>query len=52
MRLGELQVDDKRKSQLMPSIGQMVKESSTPFPLSCVTYLPIQEILINKWKFN
>ena len=48
MRLGELQVDDKRKSQLMHSIGHMLKESSTLFPLSSVTYLPIQEILINK----
>ena len=50
MRLGELQVDDKRKSELMHSIGHMLKESSTPFPLSSVNYLPTQEILINKWK--
>ena len=51
-RLGELQVHDERKSQLMHSIGHMLKESSTPFPLSSVTYLPIQEILINKWKLK
>ena len=52
MRLGELQVDDKRKSQLMHSIGHMLKERSTLFLLSSVTYLPIQDILINKWKLR
>ena len=52
MRLSELQVDDKRKSQLMHSVGHMLKKSSTPFPLSSVTYLPIQEILFNKWKLR
>ena len=30
----------------------MLKESSTPFPLSNVTYLPVQETLINKWKLR
>ena len=52
MRFSELQVDDKRKSQLMYSIGQMLKESSTPFPLSNATYLPVQEVLMNKWKLR
>ena len=52
MILGELQIDDKRKSQLMHSIGLLLKESSTPFPLSSVAYLPNQEILINKWKLR
>ena len=36
----------------MYSIGQMLKECSTPLPLSNVTYLPVQEILINKWKLR
>ena len=52
MRLSELQVDDKRNSQLMYSIGQMLKESLTPFPLRNVTYLPVQVIHINKWKLR
>ena len=47
MGLGELQVNDKRKSQLVYSIGQVLKERSAPFPLSSVTYLPSQEILMN-----
>ena len=49
MRLGELQVDDKRKGQLIYSIGQMLKENSTPNP----TPYPLsneQELLNNKWK--
>ena len=52
MRLGELQVDYKRKSQLVYSIGLMLMESSTSFPLRNVTYMPIQEILMNKWKLR
>ena len=52
MGLGELQVNDKRKSQLVYSIGQVLKERSAPFPLSSVTYLPSQEILMNKWKLR
>ena len=52
MRLGELQVDDKRKSQLIHSIGHMLKETSTPFPLNSLTYLSIQEFLINKWELR
>ena len=36
----------------MYSIGQLSKERSTPFPLSSVTYLPSQEILMNKWKLR
>ena len=55
MRLGELQVDDKRKSQLVYSIGQLLKEKSTPYyPFSTVTssqeveenahnYVPVKE---------
>ena len=52
MRLGELQVDDKRKSQLVYSIGELLKERSTPIPLSSVTYLPSQVILMAKWKLR
>ena len=51
MRLGELQVDDERKGQLVYSIGQMLKESSmpyqTPYPLSNE-----QEIFFHKQKFR
>ena len=32
IRLGELQVHSERKGQLIFSIRQMVKESSTPYP--------------------
>ena len=50
-RLDELQVDSMRKGQLMYSIGQMSKESSTsypmPYPLSNE-----QELCINRWKFR
>ena len=55
MRLGELQVDDKRKGQLMYSIGQMLKESSTPNPTPNPTPYPLsneQELLNNKWKYR
>ena len=36
----------------MYSIGQLLKEKSTPDPLRNVTYLPSQEILMNKWKLR
>ena len=52
MRLGELQVNDKRNSQLMYSIGQVLREKSTPDPLRNITYLPSREILMNKWKLR
>ena len=48
MRLGELQVESKKKSQLLYLIGQMLKaESMTypmPYPLSSE-----QGLFINKW---
>ena len=51
MRLAELQQNDKRIRQLLYSIGQMLKESSTscptPYPLSCK-----QELFLNKWKLR
>ena len=51
MRLGELQQNDKRKRQLLYSIGQMLKESAmsypTPYPLSSK-----QELFLNKWKLR
>ena len=51
MRLGELQQNDKRKKQLLYSIGQILKESSTsyprPYPLSSE-----QELFLNKWKLR
>ena len=51
IRLGELQVDSKKKSQLLYLIGQMLRaESMTypmPYPLSNE-----QELFINKWVFR
>ena len=51
MRLGELQQNDKRKKELLDSIGQMLKESSTsnptPYPLS-----NDQELFLSKWKLR
>ena len=49
MRLGELQVDPKKKAQLMYMIGQILKESSTSYQ----TQYPLsneQELFINKWR--
>ena len=51
MRLGELQVDDKRKRQLVYSIGQMLKESSMPYPTP-YPFSNEQEIFINTWKLR
>ena len=51
MRLGELQQNDKRKKQLLYSIGQMLKESSMSYP----TTYPLsseQELFLNKWKLR
>ena len=49
MRLGELQVDPKKKSQQKYSIGQLLKEDPTacpmPYPLGNE-----QELFINKWR--
>ena len=51
MRLGELQVDSKKKSQLLYLIGQMLRAESmtypTPYPLSNE-----QELFINKCEFR
>ena len=51
MRLGELQVDLEKKTQLMHWIGQMLKGSSTsyqtPYPLGNE-----QELFFNKWRYR
>ena len=51
MRFGELQVDPKKKSQLVYSIGKMLKAESTDYP----TPYPLsneQELFIIKWRFR
>ena len=51
MRLGEFQVDSKKKAQLMYSIWQMLKESSTSYPMP-YTISNEQELFINKWGYR
>ena len=51
MRLGELQVDPKQKTQLLYSIQQMLKAEPMTYP----TLHPLsskQDLFINKWRFR
>ena len=51
MRLGELQVDSKKKSQLLYLIGQMLRAESITYPMHYLLTNE-QEFFIYKWGFR
>ena len=51
MQLGELQVDQKKKNQLLYAIGSMLRVGSMEYP----TTYPLssnQDLILNKWKLR